>query len=220
MKTIYKIAAAIAAPVALVAALPNAASAQATSVAIANPDEAVQKSNAFVLAINQIKITHKATIDQFNARQTAINNELQPLLTAFQNAQRAPNPNQTSLQTQATTLRTRQEAAQKELNTIYMPVAKAQAFAEEQIYGKLDAAIKSAMTKKKIALVLSPQAAVSYQPVADITNDIVAELNTAIPSASITPPANWQPGQPAGGPAPAAPAPAPAQPAKPAPQGR
>lgn len=219
MNKMIKLAAAIATPVAIVAALPTVASAQATSVAIANPDEAVQKSNAFVLAINQIKITHKATIDQFNARQTAINNEMQPLVTAFQNAQRAPNPNQTTLQTQATTLRSKQEAAQKELNTIYMPVAKAQAFAEEQIYTKLDAAIKSAMTKKKIALVLSPQAAVSYQPVADITNDIVAELNTMIPSASITPPANWQPGQPAAAAAAAPAAPAP-QPAKPQPQGR
>ena len=217
MNKMMKIAALLAAPVAIMAALPTMASAQAVSVAIANPDEAIQKSNAFVLAINQIKITHKATIDQFNARQTAINTEVQPLVTAFQTAQRAPNPNQAALQAQANTLRARQEAAQKELNTLYMPVAKSQAYAEEQIYTKLDAAIKSAMTKKKIGLVLYPNAAVSYQPSADLTNDIVAELNAMIPSVSITAPANWQPGQAQ---AAAGAAPAPAQPAKPQPQGR
>jgi Skp family chaperone for outer membrane proteins len=209
-----------AAPIAAVVALPTVASAQATSIGVANLEEAVQKSNAFVLAINQIKITYKAQIDAFEARSKALNTEIQPLVTAFQTAQRAPNANQAALQTQYTALQTRQQNANKELQTLYLPVGRAQAFAEEQIVAKLDPALKAAMTKKKVALVLQPNATVSYQPVADITTDIVAELNTAVPNVSITPPANWQPGGQQGqAGAPAAPG-APAQPAKPQPQGR
>lgn len=197
MKPIFKALLLAAAPLTAIAALPGLATAQvavAPSVGVANLEEAMQKSNAFVLAINQIKITYKPQIDQFEARSKALNAEIQPLVTAFQTAQRAPNPNQAALQTQLTALQARQQAAQKELQSIYMPVGRAQAYVEEQIAGKMDGALKAAMTKKKIAVVLQPQATISYQPSVDITNDIVTEINTLVPSVTTTPPANWQPG--------------------------
>src|SRR3546814_9898677 len=56
-------------------------------------------------------------------------------------------------------------------------------------------ALKSAMTKNKVDLVLQPGATVSYQPAVDITNAVVTELNTLVPSAQIVPPAGWEPGQ-------------------------
>jgi Skp family chaperone for outer membrane proteins len=193
MTMIIKAALLAAAPVAL--AIPSLASAQAVSnVGVANLEEAVQKSNAYVLAINQIKTTYKPQIDQLEARTKALNGELQPLVTAFNTARSAPNPNQAALQTQATTIQQRQQAAQTELQRIGLPVARAQAYVEEQLVSKLDAAIKAAMTKKRVTLVVAPQATVSYQPTADITADVTAELNTAVPNVSITPPANWQPG--------------------------
>lgn len=193
MKTILKAALLAAAPAAL--AIPTLVSAQtASNVGVANLEEAVQRSNAYVLAVNQIKTTYKPQIDQFEARTKVLNAELQPLVTAFQAAQRAPNPNQAALQTQATTIQTKQQAAQRELQGIYTPVARSQAYVEEQIVAKLDAAIKAAMTKKRVTLVVAPQATVSYQPAADITADVTAELNTSVPNVGITPPANWQPG--------------------------
>jgi len=210
MKTMMKAALFAAAPLAL--AFPQVAAAQATAVGVANLEEAVQKSNAYVLAINQIKTTYKPQIDTFEARSKVLNTEIQPLVTAFQTAQRAPNPNQAALQTQAQTIQNRQTAAQNELRNLYLPVGRAQAYVEEQIVTRLDAALKAAMTKKRVALVLQPQATVSYQPAVDITSDVTAELNTAVPNVGITPPANWQPGaqgRPAG-----------AAPAQPAPSGR
>jgi Skp family chaperone for outer membrane proteins len=196
-------------------ALPAAAHAQATSIAVANLDQAVERSNAYTLAVAQIKVTYKAQIDAFDARSKALNAEIAPLVTAFQTAQRAPNANQQALQTQAQTIQTRQQNAQRELGTLYQPIGRAQAYAEEQIVAKLDPALKAAMNAKRVGLVLQPQATVSYQPVADITNDIIAQLNTLVPNVGIVPPAGWNPG---GQQAPGAAAPAPAVPGQPAPQ--
>ena len=221
MNTFFKALLLAAAPVAAVVALPTVASAQVMpGVGVADLNEAVAKSNAWVLAANQIKITYKAQIDAFEARSQVLNAEIQPLVTAFQTAQRAPNPNQQALQTQAQQIQARQQSAQKELGGLYQPIGRAEAYAQEQIAAKLDAALKAAMNKKKVGLVLNPQATISYQPAVDLTNDIIAELNVAVPNVGITPPANWQPGGAGQAAAPAAAAPAATTPPKPQPQGR
>ncbi|MFM9852631.1 MAG: OmpH family outer membrane protein [Sphingomonadaceae bacterium] len=219
MKTIYKSLLLAAAPIAIAGTvLPTVASAQVTgSIAVASLDEAVQKSNAFVLAVNQIKITYKPQLDAFDARSKVLNAELQPLVAAFQTAQKAPNPNQAALQTQFTALQTKQQNAQKELQGLYAPIGRAQAYAEEQIVAKLDGVLKTTMTAKKVALVLQPQATISYQPTVDITSDIITGLNGVVATVSVTPPAGWQPGGQGQAGAPAAAA---ATPAKPAPTGR
>lgn len=215
MTKFLKAALLAAAPIAALSIAPLPAAAQAVSnVAVANLDEAVQKSAAYTNAVAQIRTTYKAQIDQFEARSKALNAEIQPLVTAFQTAQRAPNPNQQALQTQAQNIQTRQQAAQRELAGIFQPVSRAQAYVEEQIVQRLDASLKAAMTKKRVTMVVRPEATISYQPTMDITADITAELNTAVPSVSITPPANWQPG---GQQQPAA---APTTPPPPRPQGR
>lgn len=185
-------------------AIPQVASAQAaaSAVAVANLEESVQRSTAFTNAIAQIKVTYKAQIDALEARQKTLNAELQPLVTAFQAAQKVPNANQAGLQTQYNAIQLRQQNGQKELQALGTPVARAQAYVEEQVVSKLDAALKSAMIKKGVALVLNPQATVSYQPSVDLTAAVTAELNATVPSATITPPAGWQPGGQQGQPAP------------------
>jgi Skp family chaperone for outer membrane proteins len=224
MKTMIKAILLATAPLAAIVALPSVAMAQAAgAVGIANLNEAVEKSNAWVLAANQIKITYKAQIDAFEARSNALTAQIQPSITAFQAAQRAPNPNNAALQAQATAIQTQQQNANKELQGLYAPIGKAEAYAQEQIATKIDAALKAAMRTKGIGIVLQPQAAISYQPAADITSEIIAELNKSVPSVGIVPPANWQPGgqgQAAGAAAPAAPAPAAPAGTKPRPQGR
>jgi Skp family chaperone for outer membrane proteins len=218
MKIALKAAMLAAASIVAVAVTPTVASAQAAGgIAVANLDQAVERSNAYVLAVNQIKTTYKPQIDAFDARSKVLNAELQPLAVAFDNARKVPNANQAALQTQLTQLQSKQQNAQRELQNMYLPIGRAQAYAEEQVVTKLDAAIKAAMIKKKVALVLAPQAAVSYQPSVDMTSDVVAELNIAVTQVGIVPPQGWQPGGQQGQGAPAA---APAQPAKPQPQGR
>ena len=167
----------------------------ATTVAVADVQGAVQRSAAFAAATAQMKVTYATQIAAFDARSKALQAEIAPLATAFQAAQKAPNANQAALQAQYATIQTRQQAAQTELQRLSRPIALAQAYVEEQIAGKLDAALKAAMVARGVQLVLQPQATVSYQPTVDITDAVVAELNKTVPTASITPPAGWQPGQ-------------------------
>jgi Skp family chaperone for outer membrane proteins len=217
MKTMIKTLAAGLALSTAVVAVPAAA--QVSSLGVANLDAAVQRSTAWTTALSQMQTTYKATIDQLNSREAAIRTELQPLVTKLQTDAKAANPNQQALQQQYATLQQRQNAAQQELAKIGQPVARARAYVEEQIAAKLDDALRAAMTRKNVSLVVRPEAALSYQPAADITADVTTELNRLVPSVSITPPANWQPGGQQAAAAPATPAAQPTQQQK-QPQGR
>lgn len=212
MKTIFRALALSAVAIPALSVAP--AHAQVAGIAIANVEQAVAESNAYKAAVTQMRVTYKAQIDAVNARANALQAELKPLVDKFQADQKAATPNRASLQTQYEAIQTKQQSGQAELQRLNEPVALAQAYVEEQIASKLDAAIKTAMTKKKVSLVLQPQAALSFQPTVDITKDIIAELNTTVPSAQINPPAGWRPGGQQAQPAAAA------APAKPAPQGR
>ena len=215
MKTIFKAALLAAAPV---LAMPSISHAQAVqSIAVADIQGAVQRSAAFITAMNQMKTTYAAPIATFEARSKALQAEINPLVTAFQAAQKA-NTAQAALQTQYTAIQTKQQAAQAELQRLSAPIARAQGYVEEQIGAKLEAAIKAAMVTRKVNLVISPQAAISYQPSVDITDAVVAELNRTVPTVGVTPPAGWQPGgqgAAAGAASPTAP-----RPTTPAPTGR
>lgn len=194
--------------------------AHAQAVAVADVPAAVQRSTAYTVAVGQIKTTYAAQIAQVDARQKAIQAELQPMVTAFQAAQRAPSPNQAALQTQYNAIQAKQQAAQQELQRLSLPFARAQAYVEEQITGadgaKLNAAIRAAMTARGVQMIISPQATISYAPAVDITDAIAGELNKTTPTANIMPPANWAPGGAAAAPAAAAPA----SPTAPKPPGR
>ena len=68
------LAAVAATPIVASTAVP--ASAQIAGVAVADPEAAIQNSNAWKTAITQIQTTHKAALDQANARTQAVQNEL------------------------------------------------------------------------------------------------------------------------------------------------
>ncbi len=198
------LAAALVAPAAIAA---GSASAQVSGIAVANPEQAVANSRAWTTARGQIQTQYKTQIDQATARRTAIENELRPLVTAYQTAARAPGASEASLRPQAQAIQTKQQAAQQELGRLTQPAQRAEAYAIEQISAKLNDAVQAAVRARNVSLLLRPEAALFAQPAADITSSITAELDKAVPSVGITPPANWQPGgqgQQGAAPAPAA----------------
>lgn len=202
--------AATAAALALPATLaPTAAAAQVAGVAVADPDGAIAGAKAWIAARAQIQATYKAQIDQATARRAALTAELQPLVTQFQAAQRAPGATDATLAPQAQAIQARENAANQELGNITAPVQRAQAYAIEQLRAKLPDAIQNASRARNVSLLISPQAAIFAQPAADITQAVSGELDKLVPSVSITPPAGWQPNQQGqgGASAPAAPAP-------------
>ena len=214
MKTMTKLflAAALVAPAATVA---TTAQAQVNGLADADPQGAIAGSRAWTAARQQIETTYKAQLDQAETRRTALSRELEPLVQAFQTARSAPNANEAALRTQAQAIQTKQQTAEQELARLTQPAVRAQTYAVEQIQARLGEAVQNAVRAKNVSLLVSPQAVLFMQPTADITSAVTAELDKLVPTVSITPPANWQPGQQGQqqGAAPAATAPAAAAPA-------
>ncbi len=196
MKTFLKAVALATVSVAGMAAVSVPAIAQSKlGVAVVDIDEAVNRSAAATNARTQMQTTYKANIDNFNSRKTALDADLKQKAEAFQAAVKAAGGKSTpALQTQYEGLQQSQQTAQQELQKIGQPIALANAYIEEQISAKINDALKAAMTKSKVDLVLQPGATVSYAPGVDITAAVTTELNTLVPSVNIVPPAGWQPG--------------------------
>lgn len=190
--------AAIAAGVAL---LPAAAHAQATAapaaaatgVAIVDLDAAIANSAAWQSARAQIETTYKVQITAAQTRQNALQAELNALRTEIETLQKNPATPKATLDAKIATFQSKGQAAQAELQRLALPFARPQAYAREQIEAKAEQALKAAMTAKRIGIALRPEATIAAS--SDITADMVTQLNALVPSVSITPPANWQPGQ-------------------------
>jgi len=189
------LAAALVAPAAMTA---TAADAQVSGVAVADAQGAIANSKAWNAARAQIETTYKAQLDQAETRRQAVARELQPLVTAFQTAQRAPGATDASLRPQAQAIQTRETAANQELARLTQPAQRAQQYAIEQIQAKLSDAVTAAVRAKNVSLLLRPEAALFAQPTADITAAITTELDRLVPSVSTAVPANWQPNQQGG----------------------
>ena len=179
------------------ASAPAAASGgvRVAGIGIADLEAVVASADAQRTAAQQRPVTYKAQIDAYNARATAVQNQLRPLVEKFQRDQQAANPNQASLQSQAAAIQQIQESAQRELNQIVQPVAYSEAYVNEQIEEKLDQAVRAAMTASKVTLLLRPDAVLATENAYNMSPAILAELNKLIPSAQLVPPQGWEPRQ-------------------------
>jgi len=208
------LATAIAVPGVIAAAAP----ASAQSVAVLDPDAAVGNSNAWKTAAQSIQTTYKTQIDQAQARQNALAAEIKtaaaPIDTNHdgQISQAEVQAAQTSNPNGLKALQAKEQSAQAELQRLSLPFNRAKAYAIEQITNHEDEAVTNVVKQRKIGVLLRPEATFVADPSADVTGAVTAELDRLITApVSITPPANWQPGQgqqQAAGAAPAAAAPA------------
>lgn len=211
------LATALIAPATLVAV---SASAQTANVAIADPDAAIANSKVWAAAQAEIATTYKAQLDQAKTRGEAIAAELQPLYKKLDaNGDNQLNPQEieaarTARRPEITQIEAKEKAGQEEIARMTVQPSRARAYAAEQVAGKVNDAVTNVVKARRITLLIRPNAAYFADPAADITPAISTELDRLVPKASITPPANWQPGQqqavqrPAGTPAPATPKPA------------
>lgn len=171
------------------------AMAQAKAVAVADVRVAAARSNAFTTASQQIQTTHKATIDQQQARGQTLQAEMNVLIAKYNEEAGKSPQNQASLQAAAKAVQDKRQAAGEELQRIGAPVELALAYVEDQISVRMNEAIRGAMTARKIDLLLQPDAVLARENNVDITDAVVAELNRLLPNVTITPPAGYQPGQ-------------------------
>ena len=164
-------------------------------IGVVNLPAIVANSNAYRTAEQQRQVTYKPQLDQAEARRAQIAAQLQPLITRFNTDRQAANPNQQSLQQQAQQIQTIEQNGQRELQQMLAPLALSRAYVQEQIEGKLEAAVQAAARRKNITLILDPNSgAVIYADQAyNLTQDVLNEVNTALPAAQLVPPQGWVP---------------------------
>ncbi len=175
-------------------AAPAAAQQIAQSIGVVSLPAAVANSNAFKVAEQQRPVTYKPQFDQANARRDQLTAQLKPLYDKFLADQQA-NVAQATLQQQAQQIQQIEQAGQRELTQIVQPVALSRAYVQEQIEDKLDEAVQAAATKRKITLILDASSgAVTFADAKyNITQTVIDELNTLLPSAQLVPPPGWLP---------------------------
>lgn len=182
---------------AIVAALLSAtaiavpATAQVSGIATAETAVAIARTKALGTAYQQIGTQYAGVVQQMQTKRQEINNINVQLDTnkdkeltqaELDAAIKAKNP-----------LLTQLDEKQKEINTLQEPIILAQLYAVEQIAVKYEAAQQAVVAAKKISVILAPDAFVWAPEAVDVTSAITAELDKAIPTASITPPAGYRP---------------------------
>ena len=187
------------------AARPAAAPAAPTavgpvSIGVADLDVAVANTTAFQAALQQIQTTYAAPIAAWQARGQAIQTELGGLRSEIQTLQSNSATPRATLDQKVAAYRTRADAAQTELDRLGAPFLIPRAYAQEQVALKLDDALRAAMAAQRINVLIKPETIMVILPGApNLTPAITAQLNVLVRTASITPPAGWQPGQPPAG---------------------
>lgn len=167
----------------------------ARGVGVVSLPAVIANSNAYRTAEQQRQTTYQAQISQAEARRQQIEAQLTPMIQQFNTARQAANPDQQALQQQATQIQQIEQAGQRELQTILAPVSLSRAYVTEQIEDRLDEAVQAAATKRNVSLILD---ATSGQVVFagaqhNLTQDVLTELNTLVPSVQVTPPEGWVP---------------------------
>lgn len=173
------------------AAIAAPATAQVSGIATSDTSVAIARSKALGTAYQQIGTQYAAVAQQMQTKRGEINalnaqldtNKDKELTQAELDAAiKAKNP-----------LLAQIDAKQKEMNTLQDPVILAQLYAVEQIALKYEAAQQAVITAKRINVILAPDAFVWAPESVDVTAAITAELDKAVPSVPITPPAGWRP---------------------------
>jgi Skp family chaperone for outer membrane proteins len=183
----YLLLAAIAAPATMVAAAP--AHAQVNGIATADPVVAIYRAKAWGAANDQIRKNFADNLTKLEARQT----ERQKLLGQLdKNGDKQVDDNELKA---APALKTQLDTIDTDINTLTMPMLRAQAYAVEMILQRYQEAQTAVVTAKKVSVILSPNAILYSPQNADITGAITAEIDRLAPSVSVAPAANWRPSE-------------------------
>ena len=173
------------------AAIAAPASAQVSGIATSDTSVAIARSKALGTAYQQIGTQYAAVAQQMQAKRLEINN-LNAQLDTNKDKELTQAELDVAIKAKSPVL-TQIDAKQKEINTLQDPIILAQLYSVEQIALKYEAAQQAVITAKRINVILAPDAFVWAPESVDVTAAITAELDKAVPSVPITPPAGWRP---------------------------
>jgi Skp family chaperone for outer membrane proteins len=175
---------------ALSAAVAVPAAAQVNGVGVTEPAIAIAGSQALQTAYQQIGTTYQAQRTQLEQLQQQRDTLVRQFDTDGDGQmsdaeQQAAQANATAVQ-QLTTLDQTIQQAQA-------PIQLARIYAIEQIALQYSTAVQQVVTANNISLIISPGSVVYAADAVDVTDEIVAQLNTLVPTVATSVPAGWQP---------------------------
>jgi len=144
--------------------------------------------------------TLQSQVNAFNTRRQQLNTRLQPERTSLQTAVNALNGKQpdAALTQRIQAFQQKEVAAAQELEKQQTQIQRNQAYISQQINTKLAPLLQPAMQKRGANILLDSGAAIRFAPAVDITADVLASLNAALPSVVTTAPAQPQQTNPQG----------------------
>lgn len=178
----------IAALSATAVALPSAAYAQrapAASVVVVDTDRIYSECNACRTA----QASLQSQVNALKAREQTLANQLRPEGEAIQKAVQALNGKapDAALKARAEAFQKKQQSAQDELERTQNNIRSIQANVLQQVNAKLDPAINQVMTQRGANLAVSVDATLAHAATTDVTDAVLAALNSSLPSVSLTP---------------------------------
>lgn len=141
----------------------------------------------------------QSQVAALQARQQTLATQLQPERTSLQQAVTALNGQQpdAALTQRIEAFQQREQQAALELQQSQQRIQSIQANVVRQINERLNPAINQVMTARGANVALDVEATLAHSQTINVTNDVLARLNQALPTVSLTPlPQPAQPAQP------------------------
>ena len=174
---------------------PAAATAQAVPtaiVAVVDVDRVASECNAC-----------KTAIAALNAQQTAFNNRKQALATPLEAEGKSiqaavdalPKGKQpdAALQARYKAFQEKQQQGAEELQRQAEQIQRNEQYVSQQIQSKLNTVYAPVMQRRGANLLVDVRATLATTPAVDVTNDVLAALNSALPTIQTTAPATAKP---------------------------
>ncbi|HMI41543.1 MAG TPA: OmpH family outer membrane protein [Sphingomicrobium sp.] len=175
----------------------------AATLAVVAPAAAQRVPAANIAVVDTSRVTTECTacraasaalqgqVTALRTRQQQLAASLQGEGTAIQTAVNALNGKQpdATLTARIKAVQAKEEAANQELQRGQQQIQRNQQYVLQQIGTKLTPVIQQVMDRRGANLVIDASASLKAAPALDVTNDVLAGLNAALPSVSTTAPA-------------------------------
>jgi outer membrane protein len=184
----------LAAALVAVTALSTPALAQsvpAAKIAVVDLDRIGRDCNACRTASTALQ----SQVTAFNTRRQQLTSQLAPERTSLQQAVTALAGKQpdAALRTRIQAFQQKEATAAQELERQQAQIQRNQAYVSQQVNQKLAPLLQPAMERRGANVLLDNGAALRFATTVDITNDVMAALNSALPNVQTTAPAQTQP---------------------------
>lgn len=157
-------------------------------IVIVDMDRIINESAAGKAAGTEIQTRITALQSRANTLQTQVKTEADAIQQGQQNKSLAG----AALEQRVRAFQDRQQAAQQELGRMENDIQRSRQYVIKQISDAAQPIVTQVMRERNASIALAENATLQHSATIDVTNDIVARLNTSLPKVSTTPPAAAQ----------------------------